>query len=322
MGTYRTLRFRVYEFLDGESQRPIHRAFNFFIIILIFTNVIAVILESHAPYHNSYGTFFSIFEIFSVVVFSFEYLGRLWSCVENEDYKDMSASKARLRYIFSPLAIIDLLAILPFYLSLFISIDMRHLRMLRMLRLLKLSHYFKGLDIFITVISKELVTIATVILTVLIMVILSASLMYTLEHTAQPEAFKDIPRAIWWAVVTMTTVGYGDVTPVTFGGRVLAGFIMLMGVGVVALPAGMLAARFGEEIQARKDRMRSHVLHALEDGRIDEWEMVELEKTARRLGISMDALNRLIDLHNLQKNSTQHCPHCGKMIDKAHEKLD
>lgn len=322
MKTDRTLRFKVYELLDGESQRPLHRAFNFFVIMLILANVIAVILESHAPYRNSYGVFFSIFEILSVAVFSLEYLGRLWSCVENEDYRAMPAAKARLRYMISPLAIIDLLAILPFYLSFFMTIDMRHLRMLRMLRLLKLSHYFKGLDIFITVISKELVTIATVILTVLIMVILSASLMYTLEHTAQPEAFKDIPRSIWWAVVTMTTVGYGDVTPVTLGGRVLAGFIMLMGVGVVALPAGMLAARFGEEIQARKDRMRSHVLHALQDGHIDEWEMVELEKTARRLGISMDALNRLIDLHNLQKNAAQHCPHCGKMIDRACEKSD
>lgn len=317
-----TYRSGVYKFLDGEGRTPKHRAFNFFIITLIFANVIAVILESHAPYRTSYSTYFRTFEIFSVIVFTFEYLGRIWSCVENENHQYISPIKARVRYFFSPLAIIDLLAILPFYLSLFIAIDMRYLRMLRMLRLLKLSHYFKGLDIFITVITKEFITIATVILTVLIMVILSASLMYTLEHRAQPEAFKDIPHAIWWAVVTMTTVGYGDVTPVTFPGRLLAGFIMLLGVGVVALPAGMLAARFGEEIQMRKDRMRTHVLHALEDGKIEDWEMVELEKTARRLGISADSLNRLIDLHNVQRMSLEKCPHCGKPIDNDLGKLD
>mgnify|MGYP001818503783 FL=1 len=317
-----TYRFRVHEYLDAEGRTAKHRAFNFFIIMLIFANVIAVILESHAPYRTQYSSYFFSFEIFSVIVFTFEYLGRIWSCVDNETYGNTSPLKARIRYLFSPLAIIDLLAILPFYLSFFIAIDMRYLRMLRMLRLLKLSHYFKGLDIFITVISKEIVTIATVILTVLIMVILSASLMYTIEHSAQPEAFKDIPHAIWWAVVTMTTVGYGDVTPVTFPGRVLAGFIMLLGVGVVALPAGMLAARFGEEIQMRKDRMRTQVLHALEDGKIEDWEMAELEKTARHLGISTDSLNLLIDLHNIQRTSLQKCPHCGKAIDKDSGDLD
>lgn len=307
----------IYNFLDGEGRKPRHRAFNFFIIILIFSNVVAVVLESHAPYRNNYSTYFYLFEIFSVIVFTLEYLGRIWSCVESEKNQHLSPVLARLKYFFSPLAIIDLLAILPFYLSFFIAIDMRYLRMLRMLRLLKLSHYFKGLDIFITVITKEITTIATVILTVLIMVILSASLMYTLEHNAQPDAFQDIPHAIWWAVVTMTTVGYGDVTPVTFAGRLLAGFIMLLGVGVVALPAGMLAARFGEEIQMRKDRMRTHVLHALEDGKIDDWEMEELEKTARHLGISTDSLDRLIELHKLQRTGEITCPHCGKSVKKS-----
>ena len=191
MNSKNIYRFGVYEFLDGEGKAPKHRAFNLFVIMLIFANVIAVILESHAAYRSDYSSYFKNFEIFSVVVFTFEYLGRIWSCVENENFQNTTPLKARIRYFFSPLAIIDLLAILPFYLSLFIAIDMRYLRMLRMLRLFKLSHYFKGLDIFITVITKEIVTIATVILTVLIMVILSASLMYTLEHRAQPEAFKD-----------------------------------------------------------------------------------------------------------------------------------
>lgn len=317
----KTIRHQVHRFLDGEGDKPLHKAFNLFIILLIFCNVTAVILESHGPYRKQFGAHFQIFELFSVVVFTIEYLGRIWSCIELEKFKSQGSVIGRIKYAFSPLAIIDLLAILPFYLSFFFAIDMRYLRMLRMLRLLKLSHYFKGLDIFLTVIRKEIITIATVILTVFIMVIMSASLMYTLEHTAQPDAFQDIPHAIWWAVVTMTTVGYGDVTPVTFAGRLLAGFIMLLGVGVVALPAGMLAARFGEEIQMRKDRMRTHVLHALEDGQIDNWEMIELEKTARQLGIPTDSLNRLIDLHKVQRQHHSKCPHCGKKIETDSDEL-
>jgi len=317
----KTIRYQVNKFLDGEGDKPQHKAFNLFIILLIICNVTAVVLESHQPYRQQFGAQFLLFEIFSVVVFTIEYLGRIWSCIELEKYKSQGSVIGRIKYFFSTLAIIDLLAILPFYLSFFFAIDMRYLRMLRMLRLLKLSHYFKGLDIFLTVISKEIVTIATVILTVFIVVILSASLMYTLEHKAQPEAFQDIPHAIWWAVVTMTTVGYGDVTPVTFAGRLLAGFIMLLGVGVVALPAGMLAARFGEEIQMRKDRMRTQVLHALEDGQIDDWEMIELEKTAHHLGIPLDSLNRLIDLHKVQRHHHSKCPHCGKKIETDSEEL-
>jgi voltage-gated potassium channel len=139
-------------------------------------------------------------------------------------------------------------------------------------------------------------------------------MMYTLERGAQPEAFNSIPHSIWWAVVTMTTVGYGDVTPVTFGGRLMAGLIMLLGVGIVALPAGMLAARFGEELKSRKDRLRVYVRHALQDGHVDELEQSELEHVARELDISKDALEQLIELQKAQRHISMVCPHCGKGI--------
>ena len=317
-----TYRFRVYEFLDGEGGSAINRSFNAFIILLIMANVVAVVLESHKPIGEAYAENFYIFEVFSVLIFTIEYIARVWSIVEMPKYHGIPHWKARLKYLYTPLSIIDLLAIAPFYLSLFFVVDLRYLRMMRMLRLLKLAHYFKGFDIFLSVLSKEIVAIASAVLMVVILVIISASLMYTLEREAQPEAFNSIPHSIWWAIVTMTTVGYGDVTPVTLGGRLLASLIMLLGVGIVALPAGMLAARFGEELQIRKDRMRTHVLHALEDGKIEDWEMVELEKTARHLGISVDSLNRLIDLQNVQRTSLQKCPHCGKPIGKDRGELD
>ena len=308
------MRHKVYTFLNGQGHTAFNRTFNAFIILLIMANVLAVVLESDKEIGQAHATNFYLFEIFSVFVFTVEYFARAWSCVEMKKYQGQPVYIARLKYLFTPLAIIDLLAIAPFYLAMFFAIDLRYLRLMRMLRLLKLSHYFKGLDLFLTVLAKEIVTIASAILIVVILVILSASLMYTLEREAQPEAFNSISHSIWWAVVTMTTVGYGDVTPVTIGGRLLAGVIMLLGVGIVALPAGMLAARFGEELQNRKDRMRSHVLEALQDGHVDDLERNELETAAKELGLPKDAVNQLIQSLKAQKEVASVCPHCGKKI--------
>ncbi len=314
MTTLKQIRQKTYEFLDGDIRSPANRIFNLFVILLILTNVAAVVLESYKPIGDVYSLEFYLLEVFSVLIFTVEFIGRVWTSVEKNRYKNDSNFKARLKYLFTPIAIIDFLAIAPFYLALFFSIDLRYLRLMRMLRLLKLSHYFKGLDIFLTVLMKEIVTFATIILTVVILVVLSASLMYTLESEAQPEVFTSIPHSIWWAVVTMTTVGYGDVTPITLGGRVLAGIIMLLGVGIVALPAGMLAARFGEELQMRKDRMRVQVLHALRDGVVNEQERADLEKFANELGLSMNALKDLIEMQKAQHHLLSECPHCGKPI--------
>ena len=315
-------RARLYELLDDEGSSIPSRIFHVFLIILILSNVVAVMLESHKPTGESYAFYFYWFEVFSVLIFTVEYLGRIWTSVEKQRNKDVSALRARVRYIFSPMGMVDLLAIAPFYLSMFVSIDLRYFRLLRMLRLLKLAHYFKGLDVFLTVLAREIVTIASAVFTVLVFVILSASLMYALEREAQPELFSSIPDALWWAVVTMTTVGYGDVTPVTTGGRLLATLIMLLGVGLVALPAGMLAARFGEELQSRKDRMRAKVLHALHDGYVSQSERYELDKLAGELGFSQDALDRLIDLQQTYRQGITECPHCGHTIDPDAKKSD
>jgi voltage-gated potassium channel len=310
------MRKRLYRLLDDEGSSIPSRIFHVFLIILILSNVAAVVLESHKPISESYSAFFYWFEIFSVLIFTVEYLGRIWTCVEDQRNKDVSSLRSRLRYFFSPIGIIDLLAIAPFYLSMFFAVDLRYLRLLRMLRLLKLAHYFKGLDVFLTVLAREIATIASAVFTVLVLVMLSASLMYTLEREAQPDLFSSIPDALWWAIVTMTTVGYGDVTPVTTGGRLLATLIMLLGVGLVALPAGMLAARFGEELQSRKERMRAKVQHALQDGKVSEIERSELESLARELGYSTDALDRLIEIQDTYREGVTECPHCGHTLDQ------
>ncbi|WP_462175511.1 ion transporter [Pseudoalteromonas gelatinilytica] len=310
-----SLKHKTYALLehgfDGSSYAKLVSGF---IVMLIVGNVIAVILESYSPISEKYQHVFHAFNLFSVIVFTIEYLTRVWICTESPEYTSLPSNFARLKYIVSPVAIIDLIAIAPFFLSFILPLDLRYLRMLRMLRLLKLTHYFKGLRLFVSVLKQELPTIGAAMFIMLVLVILSASIMYSVEHTAQPDEFGSIPSAIWWSVVTMTTVGYGDVTPITFLGKLIATFIMLLGVGVVALPAAMLAARFGEELRARKKHLESEVANALQDGVVTLAERDELDELAEELNLSKDALNKLITRRRLAQINVHTCPHCHQSI--------
>jgi voltage-gated potassium channel len=290
------------------------RVLSSFIVLLIVANVTAIILESYAPIGEKYQQAFSYFNVFSVVVFTVEYVARVWAAVEAPLADQSKSLSTRIRYILSPVALIDLMAILPFYLSFLVAIDLRYLRLLRMLRLLKLAHYFKGLRLFLDVLYREATAIGAAILMVMVLIILSASIMYTIEHQAQPEAFQSIPHAIWWAVVTMTTVGYGDVTPVTFLGKFIAIFIMLLGVAVVALPAAMLATKFGDELRLRKRRLEVGVSAALHDGIVNIQERKELDELADKLDISTHTLEGLIETRALEQVKTLTCPNCNQTI--------
>jgi len=298
------------------------QAINNFFVALILINVIAIIFDSDPNYHAKYNELFISLENFSVLIFSLEYLIRIFIAAENENPKNLSAFRLRINYMTSFVGIIDLLAILPFYLSAFTSADLRFLRLMRILRLLKLSHYFKGLNFFITVLRKEAMSIGSAVFFMLVLVIISASIMYNLENHAQPEAFSSIPDAIWWAIVTMTTVGYGDVTPITIGGKLLAAFIMLLGVGVVALPAGILAARFGDELQSRKKHLTAHVTKALSDGYMSELEKHELQALCRNLDLTEDELQRIIDAQEISHPALATCPHCHKELHPTRRKDD
>ena len=307
-----TYRVKAYQLLEGHSNISLTaKAINLFLIVLIISNVIAAIFESESSYHDKYALQFALFEFTSLSLFCIEYFIRLWCCVEAEEYKEISAKKARFRYIFTPIALIDLIAILPFIVAMFFSIDLRSLRLIRVLRLLKLTHYFKGFNIFISVIAKELKSITAAMMVMVFLIIIAASLMHSVEGDIQPEVFGSILHSLWWSVVTMTTVGYGDVTPVTLLGKVVATFIMLIGVGLVALPAGMLAARFGDELRERKRNLDAHVKHALADGIIDAEEFRALEELANELELSPEDLQRNIAL--LKKtHHGEKCPYCGK----------
>ncbi|MEM0912722.1 MAG: ion transporter [Pseudomonadota bacterium] len=307
-----TLRKRTFHSLEGGFEGSGYsRMTSGFIVVLIVLNVLAVIAESHEPWGSQYKTEFFIFNLVSVAIFTIEYVLRVWVCVESEDKADGQHTSSRLKYMLSPVAIIDLIAIAPFYLSFLFAIDLRYLRMLRMLRLLKLTHYFKGLGLFIDVLKKELSSIAAAIFIMLVLVLLSASLMYSVENNAQPDVFDSIPSAVWWSVVTMTTVGYGDVIPVTALGKLIAIFIMLLGVGFVALPAAMLAAKFGDELRFRKKQLEHQVEIALADGVITSEELHSLRQLTDKLELPEDTINQLLRSRNRNMNCISVCPKCG-----------
>jgi voltage-gated potassium channel len=250
---YRELRRRVWEIVephrDGDLQS---RLFDLLIISLILLNVLAVILESVASIKAIYGDALYWFEIASVAVFTVEYMLRMWSVTADPLYSHPIGG--RLRFAFKPLPLIDLLAILPYYLTL-AGVDLRVIRALRIMRLLriaKLGRYYRALRIMNRVLHIRKEELVLTISMMLILLVISSALMYHAEHAAQPEHFPDIPATMWWSIVTLTTVGYGDVYPVTGLGKALAAVIAVFGIGMVALPAGIIGSGFVEEIQ-RKD---------------------------------------------------------------------
>ena len=237
-------RRRIYQILELGHEGDIQsRLYDLSLIILILLNALAVLLESVPSLADQYHVQFAWFEACSVGIFTIEYVLRLWSCVENKTFN--SGVGSRVKFAMTPMALIDLFAFLPFFLSWIFPLDLRVLRMLRLVRLvrlLKLARYSAALrSLGNILVSKKEELVITVGLGVILLTI-SSSLMYFAEHEAQPEVFSSIPAAMWWGVVTLTTVGYGDLYPITTLGKVLGAFISVLGIGMFALPAGIFGA--------------------------------------------------------------------------------
>lgn len=231
----------------------IYKIDDYFISGLIVLNVLAIMLQSFQTLSAAYKDFFFYFELFSVIIFSTEYLLRLW--LSNMFHSDVSPFKARLKYIFSFMGIIDLLAILPFYLPFIIKVDLRFLRMLRLMRLFrifKLAHYSDSVRMVGRVLQDKRNEIGITLFGAFILLLITSTLMYEIEHAAQPEQFPNIFASLWWAVATLTTIGYGDVYPVTALGKLLAGLTAMFGIGLVAIPTGLISVGFIEEIENKK----------------------------------------------------------------------
>jgi len=211
-----SLRHRIYQLLDHRHPSVSSKVVDLSIMVLILLNVLAVILGSVEDLYLRYQIWFDGFEFISVFCFALEYAMRVWCAVENPCYRH--PLKGRLRYMVTPMAIVDLLAFLPFYLILYTNVDARFLRVVRLIRVFKMTRYSDALDLLVTVIRRESSAFISAIFVMVIIIIFAASGIYLMEHEAQPEAFGSIPKSIWWATVTLTTVGYGDVVPVTLWG--------------------------------------------------------------------------------------------------------
>lgn len=219
---------------------------------LIFFSLVLFTLETEATIAAQYPEFFRIANFVVAILFGFEYILRVWTCKENEAY---AGKWGRLRFVFSYMAIIDLIAFLPSLLlaGAFNAYWLRVLRLLRIFQLLKLGRYSRSLDIVVGAIKKSWRELVVSLGLSVFFLYLSAVLLYFVEGATQPEAFGSIPRSLWWAVATLTTVGYGDVYPITAMGRFCGGIIAMIGIALIALPAGILAGSFIEEYRARRE---------------------------------------------------------------------
>lgn len=248
------LRRRVFEALDIRyyKRKGISFFVNISLSILIFLNCISIILITVPSWRRDNYDLFHDFEIFSVLIFTLEYLLRVWSIVEKRGYEH--PIYGRLKFIFSYWGIIELLAIVPFYITLFHT-DLgliRILRLLRIVRLFRMSRYFHAFKVIRNVLSQKREELILAFSFILCIMLLSSSMMYYLEHDVQPTKFSSIPASLWWGVNTMTTVGYGDMFPITFAGKLLGAFVAISGISLFALPAGILASGFNEHIRGHK----------------------------------------------------------------------
>lgn len=254
-GNVKAIKKRVFEIISkAEDGDRASKIFDWSIMILIALSIISIILESFASIYDKYHPVFQAFEVITVAVFTIEYLLRIWTA----DLLFPEAKHPRLKYIFSFMAIIDLLAILPFYVP-FISADLRFLRMMRLfrlfrlLRVFKLGRYFEALQIIVKVIRTSGPQLIMSVVICFFVMLFSAIIMYTVENPVQPEQFPNVISSLWWAICTLTTVGYGDVYPITHVGRFFASLISLVGIGIIAIPTGIIAAGFNQVITREKE---------------------------------------------------------------------
>lgn len=314
MGT--NMRKTAYLLLDaGHSDTPFARTVDVFLIALISMNVIAVMFESIPEVYAAHKFWFDAFEVFSVGIFTVEYCLRVWSIIESDNPCYQRPVKGRLRFMASPLALIDLIVLLPFFLGSLVGVDLRMLRALRLLRAFRLTRYAQSMNLLLQVIRDEGPIIAAALFVLLMLIVVAASVTYLAEHAAQPEAFGSIPSALWWAVVTMTTIGYGDVVPHTLAGRICAAVIGVISVGMVALPAGIMASGFNDALHKRRERFGNLVDEVLEDGVVTAEEREELRKMRDELGLSDSEAAKLLRAgYRKLTHRTIECPSCGTKI--------
>lgn len=316
MKTVNPLRFRVFNLLEHPLDTPLNRLVNYGIIGLILLNILAAVIGSMHDIYLAHKVFFDGFEVFSVVLFTLEYVIRVWSSAEEPALQDKPLWRIRLRYMLRPSSLVDALAVLPFYLGLFITLDLRFMRFFRLLRIFKLTRYSRSLNILVTVVRNESQSFIMTLLILFTVLLLAAGGIHAFEHNVQPEAFGSIPQSLWWAIATLTTVGYGDVTPITTGGKMFGALVMIVGIGMVALPTSILSSAFSEEIRYRRDLYLAKLDTVLADGLVSSEGELTLCMLREELNMSEQEARDMMAIAKQRghQKAAVRCPHCGEIL--------
>ena len=259
---------------------------------MVLANIAVITAESVAELDADYHGFFTGFEVFSVTFFTAEFLLRLWAA--GARFGPGRAWDGRKNYLFGFYGIVDFLAIAPFYLQVLMpGLDLRILRAVRLIRLLKISHYSSALEDLFEAIKAERRAFGATLYLLAIALTLSSTLMYFAENEAQPEKFASIPLAMYWSAITLTTVGYGDVSPVTVLGKAISVFTAFMGVSTVAMLTGIIASSFADQLSRRRVIFESQLRRAYEDGEIDAREAEALDRLKERFDLSDEQVEQM-----------------------------
>ncbi len=289
-----SLRSKVHALLEPtERSGKLHMYVDNFIVLWVFVSILAVVLESVQSIGQVLAFEFVVIDAMAFGIFTLEYVARWYAAPENPAYK--RKYWPRFHHFKAGQNIIDLLAILPFLLEYFIAtaLDLRFLRIFRLMRLLKLTRYTSATQTLYQVVRREWQVIFASVFVMILLVVLTASLGYLFEHDAQPDKFENIPQSIYWAVVTLASVGYGDISPITPMGRALTVILALVGIGIFAIPAGLLASAFTDQLRIDREAFKKTLLEALERGELDPKARETIAKETARLHLSVDDIKRL-----------------------------
>lgn len=292
----RTFRQKIHALVfPSEYGGNLHSFFDTFIAIWVVISVVAVVLESVMTIHYLLDLEFIILDAIAVGIFTLEYCMRLYCCVEEPRYQH--AILGRFKQAKETSSLIDFMAIVPFFLEVFLHhlFDLRFLRVFRLLRLLKLTRYTGATKTLTKVIAREWPVLAASAFVMMLLVVLTASLGYLFEHEAQPDKFENIPQSIYWAVITLASVGYGDISPVTPMGRIMTIILALLGIGIFAIPAALLSSAFSDQLRIERESLKSELHEMLSDGVLSVEETEILYAEAKRLHLSDEDVTRLIE---------------------------
>ncbi len=324
----KTLRQKVYALVnETPDSGKLHEIFDFIIVLWVLISVACVILESVESINYYFHVEFIIIDTIAVAIFSTEFLMRIYSCTEDPKYQHWLAGRINFSRQLSSL--IDIVAIAPFFLESLLNhlFDLRFLRVFRLMRLFKLGRHSAATKSLFYVIQREWPVMKAAIFIMLMLVMLAACLGYLFEHEAQPDKFENIPQSIYWAVITLASVGYGDISPVTPAGRTITIILALLGIGIFAIPAAILASAFSDQLRIERETMKQELYEMLGDGKISPEERTIIDAEAKRLHLSKVEVDRLLEKAKIElglmthpdpKGHSHHEPHYSHGHHESH----